>query len=80
MFDKLKQLNELKKMKGVLENERQTVEREGVKVTVNGKMEIEDIILNPGLDIEKQASVVKSCLNDAMKQIQMEAAKKMFNM
>ena len=78
MFDKLKQLNELKKMKGVLEKERQTVEREGISVTVNGKMEIEDIILNPELDNERQASVLKSCINDAMKQIQMEAAKKMF--
>ena len=80
MFDKLKQLNDLKKMKGVLEKERQTVEREGVKVTVNGKMEIEEIVLNPDLDLERQASVVKGCFNDAMKQIQMEAAKKMFNM
>ena len=80
MFDKLKQLNDLKKMKGVLEKERQTIEREGVKVTVNGKMEIEEVILNPELDVEKQASLVKDCFNEAMKAIQMEAAKKMFNM
>ena len=80
MFDKLKQLNELKKMKGVLEKERKEIEKEGVRVVVNGKMEIEDIILNPELDHETQARIVKECINSAMKEIQVEAAKKMFNM
>ena len=78
MFDKLKQLHQLKKMKDILEKERREVEKEGVKVVVNGKMEIEDIRLNPEIDVEKQEKLVKDCINEAMKQIQQEAAQKMF--
>ena len=78
MFDKLKQLHQLKKMKDILEKEKREVEKEGVKVVVNGKMEIEDIRLNPEMDVEKQEKLVKDCINEAMKQIQQEAAQKMF--
>ena len=78
MFDQLKQLQQLKKLKDVLEKERREVERDGVRVVVNGKMEIEEIQLNPQMDIEKQEKLVKDCLNEAMQQIQREAATKMF--
>lgn len=80
MFDKLKQLKQIKELQDSLSKERKEVEKEGVKVTVNGKMEIEEIVLNPDLDAKKQAEIVKECLNDAMKQVQMAAAQKMFNM
>ena len=46
MFDKLKQLAQLKKLKDILEKERREVEREGIRVVINGKMEIEEIQLN----------------------------------
>ena len=78
MLDQLKQLQQLKKLKDVLEKERREVERDGVRVVVNGKMEIEEIQLNPQMDIEKQEKLVKDCLNEAMQQIQKEAAAKMF--
>ncbi len=77
MFDNLKQLAQLKKLKDVLEKERKEVEREGIRVVVNGKMEIEEIKLNPDLGIEKQEKIVKDCINEAMQQIQKEAAQKM---
>ncbi len=80
MFDKLKQLGQLtqlKKLKDSLEKERKEVEKEGVKVIVNGKMEIEEIKLNPNLEIEEQEKIVKDCINEAMQQIQKEAAQKM---
>jgi DNA-binding protein YbaB len=79
MFDQLKQLNDLKKIKDVLEKERKTIEKDGVSVTVNGKMEIEDLKLNPEIDIAKQESLVKDCFNQAVKEIQKTAAQKMFN-
>lgn len=78
MFDKLKQLAQLKKLKDILEKERREVEREGIRVVINGKMEIEEIQLNPELSIEKQEKLVKDCINEAMKKIQTEAAQKMF--
>jgi len=80
MFDKLKQLGQLaqlKKLKDVLEKERIEKEKEGVRVVINGKMEIEDIKLNPDLNIERQERIVKDCINEAMQQIQKQAAQKM---
>ena len=79
MFDQLKQLAQLKKIKDSLEKERREVEREGIRVVVNGKMEIEEIVLNPQLDIEKQGKIVKECINEAFLQIQKEVASKMFS-
>jgi len=78
MFDKLKQLKQLKELKDILEREKREVEKEGIRVVVNGKMEIEEIRLNPQLDSEKQGEIVKDCINEAMRQIQAEAAQKMF--
>lgn len=80
MFDNLKQLAKLKELKDSLEKERKEVEKEGIRVVVNGKMEIEEIKLNPDLDVVKQEMIVKDCINRAFKAIQEEAAKKMFRM
>jgi len=80
MFDKLKQLNQLRQLKSELEKERKEVEKEGVKVTVNGRMQVEKIILNPALDPGKQGEIIKECINEAMKQIQQSAAQMMLKM
>jgi DNA-binding protein YbaB len=55
------------------------IEREGIKVVINGKMEVEEIRLNPELNKEEQEKIVKDCINEAMRKIQMSAAKKMFH-
>ena len=78
MFDDLKQLSKLKALKDTLEKERKEVEKEGVRVVVNGKMEVEELSLNPQLEAVKQAGIVKDCINQALKEVQQEAARKMF--
>lgn len=80
MLDKLKQLKELKQMQGELEKERVEVEKNGIKVVLNGKMETEGIVLNSDLSKEEQEKLVKECINEAMKKVQMIAAQKMFKM
>jgi len=80
MFDKLKQLKQLKEMQSELAKERIEVEKNGVKAVLNGKMEIEEIILNPELSKEEQERIVRDCVNEAMKKIQTIAAQKMFRM
>lgn len=80
MFDKLQQLKKLKELQDALGKEKIEIEREGVRVVINGKMEIEEIKLNHQIDFEKQEKIIKDCINEAMKQIQAEAAKKMFQM
>ena len=77
MFDKLKQIKQLKELKDSLSQEKAEVEKKGIKVIVSGKMEIEEIQLNPDLSREEQEEILKECINEAMKKIQMIIAKKM---
>jgi len=79
MFDKLKQIHQLQEIKKTLEKERKEMTQNGVRVVVNGKMEIEEIVLNQDLNIDVQAKTVKELINSGLKEIQMEAAKKMFD-
>lgn len=78
MFDNLKQLGKLKQMKEILEKEKGTEEVKGVKITINGKMEVEEVILNPELSSDEQAAAVKQCFNQVVKKVQQKAAGKMF--
>jgi DNA-binding protein YbaB len=80
MFDQLKQIKQLKDMQDKLSQEQAVVEKDGIKVRVNGKMEIEEIVLNPGLEIKQQEKIVKDCVNEALKKVQMSAAQKLFQM
>jgi len=80
MFDNLKKFQQLKEVKKALEKERIDLEKQGVKVSMNGKMEIEEIKLNPELDLTQQEVAVKDCINEAVKKLQMILAQKMMQM
>jgi DNA-binding protein YbaB len=80
MFDQLKQLKQLKDIQDQLKKEKMEMEKNGVRVVINGKMEIEEISLNPDLNIEQQEKAVKDCVNDAMHKVQMNLAQKMSKM
>ncbi|OGM57732.1 hypothetical protein A3E46_01315 [Candidatus Woesebacteria bacterium RIFCSPHIGHO2_12_FULL_46_16] len=82
MFDKIKQLNELRKMRSQamelqkeLEKIRESEERNGMKVVVSGDQKVQYIQLNG----EERKDLV-DLINDAMKKVQKEAAKKMLEM
>jgi len=80
MFDKLKQIKQLKDLRDSLSQEKEEVKKEGIKVIINGKMEIEEIQLNLDLSKEEQEEILKECINEAMKKIQMVLASKMSQM
>ena len=80
MFEKIRQLKQLKDLKDSLEKEKFEIEKNGTKITMNGKMEIEEIKLNTALANEEQERILKDCFNEAMKKIQMIAAQKMMQM
>lgn len=80
MFDKFKDIKKLRDLQSSLAEQKEEVEKEGVRVVMNGKMEIEQIMLNPELDKERQEQVLKDCINDATKKIQMIAAQQMAGM
>ena len=79
-LDQIKQLKQMKDLQDQLAKERTVFEKNGVKVTVSGKMEIEEIILNPALDVKEQQELVKECMNEAMKKIQMAAAQQLMQL
>ncbi|MFH1036780.1 MAG: YbaB/EbfC family nucleoid-associated protein [Patescibacteria group bacterium] len=78
MFDQLKQLKQMKDLQDKISKEKAEFEKEGIKVIVNGKMEVEEITLNPSLDKGQQEKILKDCINEAMRKVQMSAAQKLF--
>ncbi|MGM0439444.1 MAG: YbaB/EbfC family nucleoid-associated protein [Patescibacteria group bacterium] len=77
MFDKFKQAKKIKDLKSQLSKEKETCEKNGVKVTVNGQMKVENIEINSEADVEEVQDLVKDCTNNALQSIQKTAAKKM---
>lgn len=84
MFNKLKQFKDLrsqaKTMQSALAQESVTEEKNGVKLVMNGNMEITELTLNPELSLEIQAGAVKTCFNEAIKRTQRLMAKKLQDM
>ncbi len=84
MFNKLKQFKDLrdqaKQIKDTLGQEHVTLERSGITLTLNGNLEAELVKLNPELDAEKQAEIIKDLFNEAVKKVQRLMAEKMRGM
>ena len=75
MFDKLKQLNEIRAMQQAIKQKRTEAEMQGVTVAMRGDFEIESIRLNPDLDIKTQEKVLMRCINEAKEKMQKILAK-----
>ncbi|MFA7662720.1 MAG: YbaB/EbfC family nucleoid-associated protein [Patescibacteria group bacterium] len=79
-FDKAKQMKQMLDLKKQLESKSIKIERDGITVVVDGKLEIIELILNPELSVETQARKLKSIINDANKQMQVKMAQEMKGM
>ncbi len=81
MFNKLKQFKELrdkaKRMQNALSQESITCERGGVKVVMNGNMEISSITINENLAKESLEGILADCINETIKKTQKIMAQKM---
>ena len=75
MFEKLKQIAQLKSLQDKIKRETVTVEVNGVKIKMDGSFDVLELTLNPSLDIKSQESAIKKCLSDAKSQIQSLMAK-----
>jgi DNA-binding protein YbaB len=84
MFGKLKQLKDLrsqaKTMQSALSGEKVEVERNGIKLTMNGNMEVMDIKIESEISKEEIARISKDLFNEAIKKTQRIMAKKMQEM
>ena len=80
MFDKIKQFKQLKDLQAALEEERVEIEKQGIKVVINGKLDVIEINLNSELNREEQEKILIECFNDAHKKVQMNMASKFSQM
>jgi DNA-binding protein YbaB len=84
MFNKLKKFQEIRSqakiMQSALANEKISEEKNGIKVSFNGNLELTELSLNSSLTKEEQERSLKACLNEAIKKTQRLMAKKMQEM
>ncbi|MDP3901981.1 MAG: YbaB/EbfC family nucleoid-associated protein [bacterium] len=77
MFDKLKQLNELRKMKKAIEAETVTGENGDVKITLSGDFKVQNVVIESEiLEKNKLQREIEYAFNDAVKKVQMALASK----
>ena len=77
MFDKIKKMKQIKDLQNSLKKEKVEKESNGIKVVINGQLQIQNIRLNSDLEPKKQEEELKNLINSAMQEMQMKAAKKM---
>jgi DNA-binding protein YbaB len=84
MFAKLKYLKDLRSQAKVMQNalsqESITVEKSGVKIVMNGNMEITSLSINEELSKNSLEGILTDCFNDAVKKTQRLMAQKMQEM
>lgn len=84
MFSKLKQFKDLrsqaKTMQDALAQETVTEEKNGVKIVLNGNLEIISLSLSNQLSKDAQEEATKYCFNSAIKRAQRLMAKKLQDM
>lgn len=69
--------NNLKRIKEELKHARYEADSNGVKVIVDGEMEIRELKITGNLDIKKIEDILKQVINKALKQAKDDAANKL---
>ncbi len=80
MFNKINEIRKIKEIQKSLKEEKVTVEDSGIKLILNGNIELEEIHLSQEISKEEQERVIIKLFNEALKKIQMKAAQKMSQM
>jgi DNA-binding protein YbaB len=84
MFNKLKMIKDLrdqaKAMQNALSGETITAEKGGLKIVMNGNMEVTSVTIAPDTSKDGMDSLIKDCVNDAIKKTQRVMAQKMQEM
>lgn len=76
MFDKLKQMKELKSLQDEIKKETFDIEKNGVRLVMNGGMELTEIRLNPELSQEQQEQTIMQAYNELIRKVQMAMAQR----
>jgi len=75
MFDKLKQLKQLRDLQNTIKKELHSGESNGVKITINGAFEMMSVEIANDLSKDEMAKAIKSAYQNAMGLAQSAAAK-----
>ena len=79
MFQKFNDLKKAQALQRAMTSETIKVEDHGITVVMNGNMKIEEINLNPQLNIEEQNDILKDLLNNTFLTMQKKLALKLFS-
>jgi len=84
MFNKLKQFKDLRSQAKILQNalaqESVEYEKSGIKITMNGNMEITKLAINTDTPKEKLENILTDVINETIKRVQKVMAKKVQDM
>ena len=84
MFNKLKQFKDLrgqaKTMQNALAQESITIEKKGIKIIMNGNMEITELNIPESLSNQEVSKYLKEAVNESIKKVQKLMATKMQEM
>jgi len=80
MFDKLKQIKQLREVQKAAEDAVFEGENNGVRIVLNGTLMIQEVHLNEQLSREEQEQAIAQAVNNGMQKAQMEMAQKMQGM
>jgi DNA-binding protein YbaB len=76
MFDKLKDMNKLRKIQGEMKKELESIfvtyEKEGIKIVIRGDKKVEKIEID-----DEENKLIKDIINDAMKEVDKKVEKQM---
>jgi DNA-binding protein YbaB len=85
MFNKLKQVNDIRKQAKAMQSQMAEIvvvgqSRKGVMITIDGNQKVQGVQIEEGLDRETLEIAVKDAFNDAVGKLQKELAAKMRDM
>ena len=79
MFKKLNDLKKAQALQKMMASEQITREKEGVIISLNGRMQVESIQLNPHLELKHQERLVKDLINEGLRDLQKTLAVKLLS-
>jgi len=74
MFESFKQLKQLKELQSAIQKEEIAVERDGVRIVMNGAFEVKEVAIPADLLGSKLEAVMRDAFNDAVKKAQQAIA------
>ncbi len=77
MFEKLKDLKKAQEMQRAFAQEKHTVEEKGIKVTVNGNLQVEEIVVAPEIEQAQIGALATEVINRAFREIQQKLAQQL---